>query len=174
MNETNTNNRLRIWQQNVAKASTAQHDVLASANPQDWDILALQEPYLDHLGLSRANTHWNVTYPSNKNLDNQNRVRSVILVNTNIQSTQIQQIKIPSNDITAIKITTNTRTLLFNVYNHNNHNQSIDILANEWETKEDEWTHDPATEIIVLGDFNRHHSTWEAMHNDHLTSPIDS
>lgn len=60
----------------------------------------------------------------------------------------------------AIKITTNTRTLiLFNIYNHNNHNQSIDTLANEWDMNENAWTSDPATEIIVLGDFNRHHST---------------
>lgn len=129
--------------------------MLASANPHRWDIIALQEPYLDHLGRTRANSHWNVIYPSNKNLDNHNRVRSITLVNTNIQSAQIQQIKIQSNDITAIKITTNTRTLiLFNVYNDNNHNQSIKTLANEWETNEDEWMRDPATEIIVLGDFN--------------------
>ncbi len=36
---------------------------------------------------------------------------------------------------------------------------------------EELWTHGPTTEIIILGDFNRHHSTWEAMHNNHLTSP---
>ena len=171
MNEPNTTKHLRIWQQNVAKSSTAQHDVLAYANPREWDIIALQEPYLDYLGLTRANTHWNVIYPSNKNLDNQNRVRSIILVNTNIQSSQVQQIKVPSSDITAITITTSTRTLvLFNIYNDNGHNQSIDTLANEWDTNEDEWTSAPATEIVILGDFNRHHSTWEAAHNNHLTS----
>jgi len=66
---------------------------------------------------------------------------------------------------------TNTRTLLlFNVYIDNGNNQGIDALANEWETKENEWLQDPATEIVVLGDFNRHHSTWEAPHNNHLTS----
>ena len=71
----------------------------------------------------------------------------------------------------AIKITTNARTLLLvNIYNDNGHNQSIDTIANEWETHEDEWMLNPTTEIIVLGDFNRHHHTWEATHNDHLTS----
>ncbi len=123
MNKANTTNHLCIWQQNMAKSSTVQHDVLASANPQKWDIIALQEPYLDSLRLTQANTHWNVIYPSNKNLENQNQVCSITLVNTNIQSTQIQQIKIQSNNITAIKIMTNTCTLLlFNVYNDNNHN----------------------------------------------------
>jgi len=146
--------------------------MLANANPKKWDILALQEPYLDYLGLTRANSHWNVIYPSNKNLENQNRIRSIILVNTNIQSAQVQQLKIQSSDITAIRITTNARTvLIFNVYNDNNHNQSIKTLANEWEQHEAEWSQLPATEIIVLGDFNRHHCTWETRHNDHLTSP---
>ncbi len=74
MNETNPNKHLRIWQQNVAKSGTAQHDMLASANPQRWDIIALQEPYLDFLRLTHANMHWNVIYLSNKNLENQNRI----------------------------------------------------------------------------------------------------
>ena len=45
------------------------------------------------------------------------------------------------------------------------------MLTNKWETKEDKWMHNPATEIIILGDFNWHHRTWEAMHNNHLMSP---
>src|SRR5258706_6348985 len=71
----------------------------------------------------------------------------------------------------AIKIMTNACTLLLiNIYNDNGHNQSIDTIANEWETHEDEWTLNPMTKIIVLGNFNRHHRTWEATHNDHLMS----
>src|SRR5258706_2456957 len=171
MNDTNTTKHFCIWQQNVVKSSTAQYDVLANANPKNWDIIALQEPYLDSIGLTQANMHWNVIYPSNKNLENQNRIRSIILVNTNIQSAQVQQIKIQSSDIMAIKIMTNACTLLLiNIYNDNGHNQSIDTIANEWETHEDEWTLNPMTKIIVLGNFNRHHRTWEATHNDHLMS----
>ena len=171
MNGNNPPKCFHIWQQNVAKSLTAQHDVLAKADPKKWDILALQEPYLDSIGLTQANPFWNVTYPSNKNLENQNRIRSIILVNTKIHSSQIQQIPILSSDITAVKITTDAHTLiLVNVYNDNNHNQSIDTLANEWESHEDAWLRNPSTELIVLGNFNRHHSTWEAPHNDHLTS----
>ncbi len=172
MNETNPNKHLCIWQQNVAKSGTVQHDVLAGANPQRWDIIALQEPYLDFLRLTHTNAHWNVIYLSNKNLENQNCIQSIILVNTNIQSSQVQQIKIQSSNITAVKITTNTCTLiLFNIYNDNNHNHSINMLVDEWDVNEELWTRSPTTEIIILGDFNRHHSTWEAMHNNHLTSP---
>jgi hypothetical protein len=172
MNAPPSNNRLHIWQQNVAKSSIAQHDVLAKANPGEWDIIALQEPYLDHLGLTHANPHWNVLYPSNKNLENQKRFRSIILTNTNIASSQIQQISLQCSDITAIRITTPTRSLLlFNIYNDNTNNDTINTLANEWELRENEWSTLPATEILVLGDFNRHHSTWETRRNAHLSSP---
>ena len=171
MNGNNTNKRFCIWQQNVAKSPTAQHDMLAMAKPHQWDLIALQEPYLDSFGLTQASTYWNVIYPSNKNLENQNCTRSIILVNTKIHSSQIQQITILSSDITAIKISTNAQSLLLiNIYNDNTRNDSIDTLANEWESNEAEWMRGPVTKLIVLGDFNRHHSTWEAPHNNHLTS----
>ena len=172
MNMSHNSRHLRIWQQNVAKSSVAQHDVLAKANPKDWDIIALQEPYLDFLGLTRANSHWNVIYPSNKNRENQKRIRTIILISTNIDSSQIQQVNIQSSDITAVHIKTHTRSLLlFNVYIDNTNNHTIETIANEWELHEQVWSANPATEILLLGDFNRHHSTWEAQHNAHLTSP---
>jgi predicted secreted protein len=74
MNMSRNARHFRIWQQNVAKSSVVQHDVLANANPKDWDIIAIQEPYMDFLGLTRANPHWNVIYPSNKNQENQKRI----------------------------------------------------------------------------------------------------
>src|ERR1700755_3034172 len=118
MNMTTKSRPFRIWQQNVAKSSTAQHDLLAKAKPQDWDIIALQEPYLNHLQLTRANPHWNVVYPSNRNLDRQARVRSILLISTNIPSGQVSQIAIQSSDVTAVRIETTSRPLiLINIYN---------------------------------------------------------
>ena len=108
MNGNNSTKCFHIWQQNVAKSLEAQHDVLAKADPKKWDLITLQEPYLDSIGLTQVNMYWNVIYPSNKNLKNQNPIRSVILVNTNIHSSWIQQILIPSSDLSAIKISTAT------------------------------------------------------------------
>src|SRR5712671_6439351 len=108
MNMTTSPKLFQIWQQNVAKSNTAQQDLLAKANLKDWDIIALQEPYLDHLRLTHTNSHWTVLYPSNKNLQNQNCAWSVLLINTKIDSSQVQQITINSSNITAVKITTNT------------------------------------------------------------------
>ena len=161
----------RIWQQNVAKSSTAQHDLLAKAKPQDWDVIALQEPYLNHLQLTHANPHWNVIYPSNRNLDRQARVRSILLINTNIPSGQVSQIVVQSSDVTAMRIETTSRPLiLINIYNDNTHSRSIDAISNEWTTHEGTWLSNPDTELLILGDFNWHHSTWEVCNNAHLTS----
>ena len=38
--------KLRIWQQNVHRSKTAHSYVINTANPKDWNIIALQEPGL--------------------------------------------------------------------------------------------------------------------------------
>jgi hypothetical protein len=171
MNEETQSQRFHIWQQNLGKSLIAQHDLLAKANPRNWDIIALQEPYINHLGLIRANSHWSVIYPSNNNHDNKNRIRPVMLLNTDIKPEQIQQIKIMSSDISAIKITTSSRSMVVvNIYNDNLSSDTIDNLAREWETHEGSWLGPYPAELFVLGDFNRHHTTWEGITNAHLTS----
>jgi hypothetical protein len=57
--------KLRIWQQNVHKSKTAQSYVLNTANPKDWDIIALQELWFDSFGNSRGTQYWHVVYPAN-------------------------------------------------------------------------------------------------------------
>lgn len=149
----------------------AQHNLLVKADPKDWDIIALQEPYLDHLHLMYANQYWNVIYPSNKSLDRQAQAQSVLLINTNIHSEQVNQIAIHSGNITAVQIETDWQPLIIiNIYNDNTHNQSIDTINNEWDNHENSWLSDPNTKLLVLGDFNWHHSTWENHNNTHLTS----
>ena len=172
MNNMTSRKYFNIWQQNVVKSSTSQHDLLAKADPNKWDIIALQEPYLNHLQLTQANQHWMVMYPSNKNLQGQACTHSIILINKKIDSPQIQQINIPSSDITAIKISTRNRSLIvINLYNNINLNLNIAAIADMWNTHGNGWTsgNDP-TEVILLGDFNHHHSMWEPSKNDNLKS----
>jgi hypothetical protein len=42
--------KLRIWQQNAHKSRTVMEYIRNTANPEDWDVIAIQEPWLDHLG----------------------------------------------------------------------------------------------------------------------------
>ncbi len=38
---------LRVWQQNLNKSNVAQQDMLSKIFTTDYDIIALQEPYID-------------------------------------------------------------------------------------------------------------------------------
>ena len=145
--------------------------MIAEADPKDWDTLALQEPWFNHLGRTRANSKWSVVYPTHTGRDNLPHPRSVILINTKIPSESVTQIPIESNDITAIQIQTPHHTLtVINIYNANNNNDTINTLSDTWEERENEFMPTPRTELILLGDFNRHHSMWEDLANEHLTS----
>ena len=44
--------KLRIWQQNAHKSKTAHSYILNTTNPNDWDIIALQEPWFNSFGNS--------------------------------------------------------------------------------------------------------------------------
>ena len=74
--------KLRIWQQNVHMSKTAHTYILNTANPKDWDILALQEPWIDRFGNSRGSQYWRVVYPANFYNEDRARVRSILLILT--------------------------------------------------------------------------------------------
>ena len=72
--------RLHIWQQNLNKSDKAHYDLINMLLHKNWDILALQEPYIDALGNTKANSQWHVVYPS-PHLTNSTINRLVLLVN---------------------------------------------------------------------------------------------
>ena len=51
-----------------------------------WDILALQEPYINALGNTKANLQWDVVYPT-PHLANNTIDRSVLLINVALDIT---------------------------------------------------------------------------------------
>jgi hypothetical protein len=51
---TNTNNHLRIYQLNCNASLDAQLIMLNSLNPGDWDVVAIQEPYIAFNHVTRA------------------------------------------------------------------------------------------------------------------------
>ena len=48
--------RLHIWQQNLNKSDKAQYDLINMPLHKSWDILALQEPYIDFFGNTKVNS----------------------------------------------------------------------------------------------------------------------
>ena len=76
--------RLRIWQQNLRKSHPAQLDMLATAKPEDWDVLAIKEPYLDHLGNSRASQFWKIIYPANHRTSDLSNLKKKLKATSNL------------------------------------------------------------------------------------------
>jgi hypothetical protein len=81
------NNTLRISQQNLNKSNTAQQTYLFDLSYRhDADIACIQEPYIDHLGKSRANSHWYAIYPATPHTPGR-PVRSLLLVKASLSTT---------------------------------------------------------------------------------------
>ena len=96
-----SNIRIRIRQLNVNKSMTAQEDLIN--NSKNFNILAVQEPYLDHPNNTRATSHWSVVYPA-RHRDGGPRTRSVILVHKSISTDNWTDLAIDDPNISGIRL----------------------------------------------------------------------
>jgi ribonuclease HI len=176
MNRTPNNNEpsmcLRIWQQNLNKSRVATEDLLNSGVQNDWDILLIQEPYIDSYGNTRAGHAWRPVYPSSSaqvsNTSN-DRIRSVILVNAKLDTNCWTQIDVQHQDITAIRIQGEFgSTVIFNIYNDGTHSRTVEYL-DRYVTRNLRMLCPRETDhMLWMGDFNRHHPIWDEDRNGHL------
>ncbi|KIY46395.1 hypothetical protein FISHEDRAFT_24281, partial [Fistulina hepatica ATCC 64428] len=97
----------------------------------DYELAALQEPYIDFANASRRNAYWHIVYPTHHFKDGQPTTRSVILVNTSMPTNIWRQIPVDSPDVTAVQITTGDghRLTVFNIYNDCNNDKALDALS---------------------------------------------
>src|SRR6266481_4376798 len=164
--------RMCIWQQNLNKSDKAHYDLINTPLHKSWDILALQEPYIDKLGNTKANSQWHVVYPTS-HLANDVTCRSVMLLNAAQPALDINswtQIHVAdTNDITAIQLQTSKgRVTIFNIYNDCHHSNMLETLRRAIQVNHSRilgWGNDS---MIWCGDFNRHHAMWDEERNHHL------
>ena len=148
------------------KSRYAHQYILNTANPADWDILAIQEPWLDAFNNARGFHHWRILYPPTHLHDDSQCTRSIILINSNISTDAYSQIPVPCPDITAVRFHGEHGTLsLLNVYNDCSHNDSFTELSRHLLANQPPSTPSPVDPMIWLGDFNRHHPLWESADN---------
>lgn len=160
---------LRIWQQNLNKSLTAQDHLLNSANLDKYDLIMIQEPYLDRMELTRASRNWVIVYPSTKTTDGHDPIRSIILANSNIASAGCQQIPIMSSDVTAIRLDGEFGSISFiNAYIDCTHNNTLNYLQDCVGNNIALFRPTDEDGMILLGDFNRHHPLWEVERSSHL------
>ena len=166
--------KLRIWQQNAHKSKTAHSYILNNANPNNWDVIALQEPWFDSYGNSRGTQYWRVIYPANFYMEGRNCVRSILLINTNISTDSYSIIPVMHSDVTAVRFKGDHGFLsLFNIYNEITNNDTINYLDSFLDRHEHLVRHSGADNVVWLGDFNRHHPIWEDDSNERLFEPTE-
>lgn len=160
--------RLRIWQQNLNNSTVALFSLINSPLADNWDIIALQEPPIDALGNTKANSHWRAVYPTHK-LAKGEKPRAVMFVNARLSTNTWEQVQFPSADVAVTRFRTAGGTCtVFNIYNDCTHDRTVETLerylaaniATVRPTGEDH--------MVWLGDFNRHHPLWDEERNSHL------
>src|SRR3981189_2525687 len=123
--------RLNIWQQNLNKSAKAHWDLINSPVHKEWDVILLQEPYIDAYGNTKVTSNWRVVYPSS-HLANDSVVRSVILINSKLDTNHWHQVNYANNnDTTVIQFKgPYGQVTLFNLYNDGGHSNSLTALNN--------------------------------------------
>jgi exonuclease III len=148
--------KLRIQQQNLNKSLVATEHLLNSTAPELFDIIAIQEPYIDFKGKARARWHWYPIYPKSHYTDDAGYTRSMLLINRKIASDTWTAIDIDSPDVTGVQIkTANSIVIIFNLYCDQKHSDAIrktnNIIQAYRRANRDA---ERRTEIIWVGDFN--------------------
>ncbi|CAG7850087.1 SubName: Full=Uncharacterized protein {ECO:0000313/EMBL:CCA76396.1} [Serendipita indica DSM 11827] len=145
-----------------AKSPDAHGELINTLSPDEWDIIAIQEPALNSIENIRATQNWQVFYPCTKVTDNHSKLRAVTLVNVKIS--YCEQVRVASSDIEP------NRMYIYNIYNDSTNNDTLEQLAKHLEGQR---PIERQTQSIWLGNFNRHHHMWEGHANRHIRSPRD-
>ena len=157
------------------RSKTAQTYVLNTANPKDWDVIAIQEPWIDSYGNSRGSQYWRVIYPANFYDEDRPRIRSLLLINTNLTTDCYLTLPILHSDITTVRFKGAGGFLsLFNIYNEITNNDTLASLDSFSESNALMIRPSPADSVVWLGDFNRHHPMWEDDANERLFDTEDN
>jgi len=130
---------------------------------REWDIILIQEPYVTPTGIIRIPNNYAMIYPQDRKKKDADKVRSVIMVSANLNTSSWKEIKIPgNNDITAIQIRTQHITLtIFNLYVDCENLKTITTLRELYATRRREIYPTANAQVIWCGDFNMHHPLWD-------------
>ena len=141
-----------------------------------YDILVLQEPYIDFLCNTHANQRWYPLLPSTHH-NNPKKSRMVTFINTGILSSTWQQIRVESQDVVAVSINTAAGLItIFNTYNDGDHSNSLQALRDTLQVNIQHPRSINPNRMIWAGDFNQHHRMWDKEQSSHLftTNNLDT
>ncbi len=164
--------RLSIWQQNVNKSPTCQHDIISNniLIRKGINLITLQKPAISGTGFLIASRDWTPVYPSNHSI-NLHITRSIMLIRADVSTENWNQVEFPSSDVTVIQISRHwDKITVFNIYNDGEGDDTIKLLTDYHHRNRAtlEWAEAGEAHIIWLGDFNRHHPAWDSLEDHRL------
>ena len=167
-----TTEKLTIWQQNVNKSPSCQHNLISNNHLANMGVglIALQEPAINPFNLTTATKDWTPIYPTPHGATS-DRTRAITLIRSNISTDSWTQLDFPSSDVTIIQINGLWgKITIFNIYNDCDNNDTIKLLANYYNRNRAqlERADSGTANVIWLGDFNRHHPLWDDPNDDRL------
>jgi len=142
--------------------------MLHQLDPNEFDIAAIQELYLDFNRNTQATPDWFTIYPK-EHYDRPNNTRSIILINKRIPTNNWKQVEFASSDVMAVQIKTPAGDILcINMYNDTQNSEGAQKFIHYMRKKARERSPRHPTHVIWMGDFNRHHPMWDKSRNTHL------
>ncbi|KAF9037470.1 hypothetical protein BJ165DRAFT_1332533, partial [Panaeolus papilionaceus] len=82
----------------------------------EYGMVLLQEPHIDFLGNTRANSRWRVAYPTG-HLDNPKATRAVTLISTKISSDHWTQDRLECPDVVVVWVKlAHLKVRIYNIY----------------------------------------------------------
>jgi len=161
--------RIQIWQQNLNKSRVAQKDLINSDVYKNFDLLVLQELFIDSYGNMNATRDWRVVYPMSF-LTCDHPIMSVMLVRESLDTNRWAQLSIPgTSDLMAIQLNAGQgRVTVFGLYVDCHHSTTLNMLDNYLNTHRSVVLAGAADHIFWCGDFNQHHPLWDEDRNKHL------
>ena len=108
----------------------AQEDLINSNFHNNYDLLILQELFINMLGSMKATSCWRVVYPSSRRVGSL-LLQAVMLINTEINTNHWLQICISdTRDMVAVQFTRDFGQLtIHNIYNNCNKSKTIAWLG---------------------------------------------
>ncbi len=165
---------LTIWQQNLNKSHMGQHDLISSGKLAELniDIIALQEPSINFLGKTITSRDWTLIYLSTHKKEPK-KTHIVTLMRSNLPTESWEQVEFQSRDVTTVKLSREWgKLIIFNIYNDCQHDHTIHKLTKFHRDNHKMWMEggleDQAYHLMWVGDFNRHHPTWDNLEDNRL------
>ena len=168
-----TSTRLRILQINLNKSSKAHLELYNKVLKKDWDIIMVQEPHVTAMGNIRTPNGFVVVVPVDRYKDGAPATRAVTWVSSDLATSSWKILNIPgTNDIAAIQLAGNYGCLtIINIYNDCTHSRTLWTLHEYLRINREEILAREDDQLVLAGDFNRHHPMWDDDTDDRLFTP---